>query len=581
MSLPQKGRFLRLVRALRASMLESSVDPSAIVGAALTSWCRASFPGLPNASLPHPDAVERFAAVQAFVAFLKEEQFLEATYWLSSAYSMLAAEAYRKDLAMYFTPPSLTKRLLDDLAASGVDFRHGRFCDPACGGAAFLAPIALRIRERLLEDGATPEEVLKQVQTSVIGFDKDPTLCELSKHFLLMALHKEVQAAAELPVFQISVGDSLALAEDLFGSLDVVVCNPPFRKMSAKELAEYTGPFREVIDAQPNLYALFIALCVNLLSAKGTCALVTPTSYLSGQYFSKLREFLQSEAQVLRIGMVSGRFGVFIDVEQETALTLVKRKQPDDRNASVSVSVVSRDGTYVDVGSCELPPKGAAWPIPRTVDDVGLLERLGVSSSRLDDYGYRVKVGSFVWNRDKRTTYTSAARAAQCKDGTAVPLLWSSDIAADGTLRFDGHKKANKEPCFVNLGSMKHPSIFRKPCVLLQRVTSNDQPKRLVGALVPSSLFETYGGFVGENHVVVLEPCVDEPALSPSELVQLLSTTVVDRYFRCISGATNVSAFELNQLRLPDPKLLRAALNEGASFEEATRRALNAAEVPR
>jgi hypothetical protein len=31
----------------------------------------------------------------------------------------------------------------------------------------------------------------------------------------------------------------------------------------------------------------------------------------------------------------------------------------------------------------------------------------------------------------------------------------------------------------------------------------------------------------------------------------------MDRYFRCISGATNVSAFELSQLKLPDPRLLK------------------------
>jgi adenine-specific DNA-methyltransferase len=55
-------------------------------------------------------------------------------------------------------------------------------------------------------------------------------------------------------------------------------------------------------------------------------------------------------------------------------------------------------------------------------------------------------------------------------------------------------------------------------------------------------------------------------------LVKLLSAHAVDRYFRCISGATNVSVFELNQLALPDPQVLKAALTNGNSMDEAVNR---------
>jgi len=103
----------------------------------------------------------------------------------------------------------------------------------------------------------------------------------------------------------------------------------------------------------------------------------------------------------------------------------------------------------------------------------------------------------------------------------------------------------------------------------MQRVTSNDQPRRLVAATVSPSVFETYGGFIGENHVVILEALTDQPALSPSKLAKLLNAHTVDRYFRCISGATNVSAFELNQLALPDPKALRDAAANCHTMDEA------------
>ena len=179
-----------------------------------------------------------------------------------------------------------------------------------------------------------------------------------------------------------------------------------------------------------------------------------------------------------------------------------------------------------------------------------------------------------MWNRDTRTTYPSAKSAAHALGDTAVPLLWSSDIAPDGRLRFTGAPKANREHCFVDLGAKDHRSIVRRPSVLLQRVTSNDQPRRLVAAAVPKSLIETYGGFVGENHVVILEQVSPEPALTPEQLAQLLAAPSVDRYFRCISGATNVSVFELRQLRLPDPGRLKSFLALEYDMPRAARKAL-------
>ncbi|WP_103970558.1 HsdM family class I SAM-dependent methyltransferase [Billgrantia desiderata] len=575
MALLKKTSFQRLAHSLCKIAQDRQITPETVIGTALAGWCSKSFPGLPQSDLPVSVTLQHDPAVVAFVDFVMVNELQEATYWFSSLYAQLIGEKNRKKLAMFFTPPSLTKRLLDDLENSGVDFVNRSFCDPACGGAAFLTPIAMRMRDALHSKGATPEQVLQHVQAHLFGIDKNETLCKLSQHFLLMALHNEVVDAEMVPQFQVLWDDSLQQMPNLAGKLDVVVCNPPFRKMSADEVREYFDEFSDIIEAQPNLYALFIALCVKLLAPGGTCALVTPTSYLSGRYFSKLRTYLMTQARVLSIGMVSDRQGVFIDVEQETALTLARREDNRHMHLTVAeVSVVSRDGSYKDVGQCSLPNSGLVWPIPRTESDVLLLRRTSKSKIFLEDYGYAVRIGAFVWNRDTRPTYPSAKSAARAKGGTAIPLLWSSDIAADGSLRFDGLTCVNKEPRFVDFGSKLHRSVVRCPSVLLQRVTSNDQPRRLIAAAVPENIFDSYGGFVGENHTVILEQVVPEPVLPPAQLAKLLGTPTVDRYFRCISGATNVSAFELKQLRLPDPDRLKKYLAQGHDIAEAARRAL-------
>jgi adenine-specific DNA-methyltransferase len=547
-------------------------DAPALVGTVLRTWCKTAFPALPNPSLPHSKALASQPEVRAFVAILGRLSFLEATYWLSSSYAMLAGEGYRKRLAMFFTPASLTEGLLDDLAEQGVDFGSQHFVDPACGGAAFLAPISLRMRAALAARGLTALEVLRHIEKHLYGCDLDKTLCALSRHFLCMALHAEIQKTGYVPSFKVHAANSLSSLASCLGAFDVVVCNPPYRKMTAQELSPLRDTYADVIEAQPNLYCLFIALCVRLLRVGGRAALVTPTSFLSGQYFGRLRTFLVRNTDVEHIGMVSDRQGVFIDVEQETALTVLRRRAEDDRTQVLAnVSVVSGTGQYTSVGECTLPNAGAVWPIPRSVEDVALLKTATLTRFRLSDYGYRVRIGAYVWNRDKRPKFDSLHDARKVKAHTAMPLMWSRDIVPGGIVRLEDTSAYDGEHRFVDLGDKEHTSVVTSPCVVMQRVTSNDQPRRLVAAAVSPGVFDTYGGFIGENHVVIIEAVSDKPALPPTKLAKLLSAHAVDRYFRCISGATNVSAFELNQLALPDPQALREALADGGSMEEAVR----------
>lgn len=571
-SQPSRLTLIRRIRLLGEVALQLNCDAATLAGTALKLWCQLDFPAAPKAKLPHSDQLKVTGQMKIFVGLLREMDFLEASYWLSSAYAMLTDETYRKKLAMFFTPASLTRGLLDDLAAQGIDFGKHNFLDPACGGAAFLAPIAFRMREALKARGLSPTARLKHIERHLFGTDKDTTLCMLSRQFLYMALHEDIETSGYVPTFAIEAADSLKTRGVKLGRRDVVVCNPPYRKLAADEVALLDPAFKHIVEAQPNLYSVFIFHCARLVRPGGLVALVTPTSFLSGQYFSRLRSFLVRNTEVEHIGMVSQRLGVFIDVEQETALTVLRRRAPDNRSeAQAAVSVVSADGKYTPVGISVLPSYGLVWPIPRAVSDVALLKLAAASKFRLADYGYKIRIGAYVWNRDKRPKYETLRDARKAKADTVVPLIWSRDISPDGHLNFDPDRKSDGHH-FVDLGDKLHAAVVRQPCVVMQRVTSNDQPRRLVAAPVLKAIFNDYGGFVGENHVVILEPALEIPQLQPTQLAKLLSTHAVDRIYRCISGATNVSVFELTQLALPDPSKLKQNLHEGSSMEEAVNR---------
>ena len=61
--------------------------------------------------------------------------------------------------------------------------------------------------------------------------------------------------------------------------------------------------------------------------------------------------------------------------------------------------------------------------------------------------------------------------------------------------------------------------------------------------------------------------------MSPELVAALLNTSCVDSVFRCISGSSNVSVFELNELLLPAPKRLQKRYEELGVMELAAKAA--------
>lgn len=566
--------MIRSIRALQRLSTKRGPTPKEVIGTVLRGWSKGLCPELPPTRWGMNLALADHAEVRRFESKLLRLPLREAAYWLSTVYTALSPKDYRKRMAMYFTPPPIANRLLDDLADEGAQFGHDSFMDPACGGAAFLTLVADRMRSALLGKRKTAREILRHAETHLAGYDLDETLCALARQFLRMVFYPEIRKAGRAPDFNIKRGDSLTKLKFLQGKYDVVVCNPPYRKLSQTEVEPYRESFSEVIQGQPNLYALFIQLATKLTKNKGLVGLVTPTSFLSGQSFEYLRTYLLKNSDVKHIGIIRERVRVYLDVEQDTALTLIQPGASAGReDAMARVSVVERDGQYKRIGCCPLPNSGTSWPLARDPVDLELLKKAAKSAFRLEDYGYTPTIGAFVWNRDTRPTYLTYERIPDTRVADSYPLLWASDLASNGRLLFKTHEAEKLQSRYVYLGRAGQNIVKKKPAVLLQRVTASDQAIRLVGATVSERFISEHGGYIGENHIVILEQAA-EAALSPTEMLALLKTPVINRYFTCISGCANVSIFELQQLPLPDPEELKRLLADEIPMGKAAEQVL-------
>ncbi|MEE8189287.1 MAG: N-6 DNA methylase [Kiloniellales bacterium] len=492
-------------------------------------------PALPNS------AAALAESMGTTVAHLNPEN---AAYQVGLTYTGMLPSRYRSRFGIYYTPPDLTARLIDQATLSGVDWTRCRVLDPACGGGAFLAPVAQRILDAL--PNCSPRILIKNIATRLHGYEIDSFAAWLSQITLDVVL---------LPVCRIA-GHRLSVVVTICDSLkhhppekhfDLVIGNPPYGRVRLEPNERIR--YRRSLYGHANLYGLFTDMALRHVKRGGVIAYVTPTSFLAGRYFKSLRALLGREAPPVAVDFVAQRKGVFEDVLQETVLTTYRC---GDERVPVTVRLAvpnNAGGLRIEtVGTFTLPNDSSQpWLSPRTSDQAPLVARLATMPHRLTDWGYAVSTGPLVWNRHKD-------QLAKKPGNGRLPLIWAEAVTADGQFVWRAAKKNHTlyfEP--------KHGDewlISRSPCVLLQRTTAKEQRHRLIATMLPELFLKKHGAVVVENHLNMLRPTVDRPQVAPAVLTAFLNSTAADQAFRCINGSVAVSAYELESLPLPAPEAL-------------------------
>lgn len=492
-----------------------------------------------------PCFLDRTAAVVArrIGEAAAELDIVAASYLIGRNYTAMLPDDVRSRLGVYYTPPLLAARLIHRATAAGVDWRRASIVDPACGGGAFLAPVAARIAADMRSEEAA--FVVGSIADRLRGFEIDGFSAWMSQVFVEAATISLCRTAGmRLPTI-VAIRDSLSLSAPT-ADFDLVIGNPPYGRVTLP--ADMRARYRRSLYGHANLYGLFTDLALRLVRPGGVVAYVTPASFLAGEYFKRLRGLLAREAPPVSIDFVAARKGVFDDVLQETVLTTFRR-QPRPSAATVHL-LDCRDGELrtTPAGRFALPADPERpWLIPRVPAQTALVEKLTHFSHCLADYGYAVSTGPLVWNRHKRQL------AMECDHGT-LPLIWAESVMANGTFAFKAEKR-NHAPYF-RPKSGDDWLLSRTPCVLLQRTTAKEQERRLIAAELPADFIRAHGAVVIENHLNMIRPLNGKPAVEPRVLAAFLNAPIVDQAFRCVSGSVAVSAFELEALPLPPPSTL-------------------------
>lgn len=469
---------------------------------------------------------------------------MDASYTIGLLYTGVMPEKLRAKLGAYYTPPALCERLLDMATDDGVDWGSARVLDPACGGGAFLSPVARRLVEHQRHRHA--RDALRDIVQRLHGFEIDPFAAWMSQVFLEVTLDDLCRSAGTRLPSMVRICHSLEQTPD-GESFDLVVGNPPYGRATLSP--ELRAVYRRSLFGHANLYGLFTDLALRYSRMGGVIAYVTPTSFLAGEYFKALRGLLARDAPPASIAFVEKRSKVFADVLQETMLATYRRGGKPDEGRVDFISPES-DGSIktTAAGSFRLPASpDRPWMIPRTKVQTEVVRRVHALPSRLSDYGYKVSTGPLVWNRHKPSLRDRPGPGR-------FPLVWAESVRSKGVFEFRAQRRNHKPYFEPNVEEFW--VVTEVPCVLLQRTTAKEQDRRLIAAELPASFIHEHGAVVIENHLNMIRPVAGTPSVTPAAVAALLNSAVVDRLFRCINGSVAVSAYELESLPLPSPEAM-------------------------
>jgi adenine-specific DNA-methyltransferase len=455
----------------------------------------------------------------------------ERHYWIGTLYTLLLPPRVRRAQATYFTPPTLADAAIE----AGFDLENDTVLDPAAGGAAFLSTIA----GRMAIAGLRAEDVAYRLN----GIEIDTGLAVLSSRLIAERL------GGTLPREVILTGDALRVT--IPASYGLVIANPPYGRIALDDVRGKV--WRKVAHSgHINKYALFAELCFRHARPGGIVALVIPSSFRAGPLYDRMRAYIRSEAEVLAVASLAGREGVFLDVAQDISVLIARKGKVHDPDATVRFPIIGSMPSSTPAVEQLLPVEpGDPWPLPA-------IDPKLVGGATLADYGVTARAGYFVWNREKDRLVTKLGRRQR-----GYPLVWAKNVRPGELCKPAGKNGAGTD--FVTFPE-DSAAIVTRPAAVMQRTTNDKQPRRLIAAMVDPVVLSKWGGFVSENHTIVL---IGEDPSKLELVVRLLNTAAVDQRYRRVSGTAAVSVTLLKQLDLPTPAAFVAALANCNDVEAA------------
>ena len=476
--------------------------------------------------------------------------------------------AHRKRCGQFFTPRPICQFMARLLAHPHK--QQYKLLDPGAGVGSLTAAVCeefshvkslRKLEVHLFETDPKARRLL----------EKNMILCRRSLESAGHAMEYYIHATD----FIVAAGEEFSKSQDLFppettiGHFDGVIMNPPYFKIGKNSL--HARLMASIVHGQPNIYALFMALAAHTLRPGGELAAITPRSFCNGLYFRDFRKWFLRRMSIEHLHLFESRTETFEEagILQESIITLARRSNKQSSTIKVSTSIgadIQGQVTHQLVPASKVidsPRNGCLIRVPtnnRDTEIMNLIESLPVCFA---ETGLRISTGPVVLFRAKEFLLEKP------EGMDTAPLLLPHNVKPFETVW--PIQKQRKPTALKVCAASRRLLLPTKNYVLVKRFSAKEERRRLMaGCFLGTS--QSYDFVALENHLNYIYHGSRE--LSENEvygIAALINSTLYDRYFRLMSGSTQVNATELRTLKFPPLdaiELLGNRVCESLSFSE-------------
>ena len=321
---------------------------------------------------------------------------------LSCSLTKKLSKSEKKDMGIFFTPPTCILSILQQLKQF-VDISNSKtnhkfkILEPSCGSGEFIEALTQTYPNDKIE--ITGVELNKTIFDSIV-----------------QPFSNKTQSLYNIDFLNYPNTDHF----------DLIIGNPPFAVLKKKDVDKKYYPY---FDGRPNIFTLFILKSIGLLKNDGILCFVLPKNFLNCIYYDKTRKYIVNHCDIIYINDCDGKY---LETQQETIVIILKKRNANANATHINKKFVFNISNYTIF----------------TTGNSSELRSLYINSSTLFDLGFKVSVGTVVWN--------------QCKDiltddSSKTLLIYNSDFSK-GKLSPKSYKNDDKKN-YINKKGITNPVI--------------------------------------------------------------------------------------------------------------------------
>ena len=315
-------------------------------------------------------------------------------------YSLLSKEitskltiTVKKENGIYFTPPSCINKNIDLLKPFMADIKT--VLEPSCGSGEYITALHTSF----------PDINITGIEFNEVIYDSIQSLNDSN----------------------VSIIKNDYLKYKPNSKYDLIIGNPPFYVMKKDDVDEIYYPY---FDGRPNIFILFIIKSLELLNDNGILSFILPKNFLNCLYYDKTRNYISNNFQILNIIESSDKF---METQQETIIFIVRKLKYKEIKIDNTKNILNSHNYTIFV-------------LENNMDN---LVKLYENSKSLFELGFKVSVGTVVWNQCKNIL---------TDDETKTRLIYCSDII-DNKLSLKTYKNKEKKNYIDKYGLNNLPMI--------------------------------------------------------------------------------------------------------------------------